>query len=79
MSDSRASAIPGYWILTATGVPSWRLARWTCPIEAAAKASCSIEAKTRSGLSSYSSSSTSRTFSQGIAGAWVRSLESCSW
>ena len=36
---------------------------------ALAKASSSIEAKTLSGRSSYSSSSTVRTFSQGIAGA----------
>ena len=41
MSDSSASATPGYWILTATARPSWRVARCTWPIDAAAKASCS--------------------------------------
>jgi hypothetical protein len=65
--------------LTATFEPSCSVALWTWPIDAAAKASSSIEAKTLSGRSSYSSSSTVRTFSHGIAGAWVRSLESCSW
>ena len=56
------------WILTATLVPSCRVARWTCPIEAAANASSSIEAKTRSGRSSYSSASTVCIFSHGMAG-----------
>ena len=80
MSDSRASATPGYWTLTATLLPSCRVARWTWPIEAAANASGSISANTLSGaLPSYSETSTSRTFSQGIAGAWARSFASCSW
>ncbi len=80
MSDSSASAIPGYWTLTATRLPSRRVARWTWPIEAAANASFSIEAKTCSGeRPSYSSVITSRTFSQGIAGAWVRSFARFLW
>ncbi len=79
-SASSASAIPGYWILTATWRPSSSSARCTWPIEAAAKASVSISAKSSdSGSPSYSSSSTLTTFSQGIAGASVRSLASCSW
>ena len=38
-SVSTASATPGYWTLTATRRPSRVTARWTWPIEAAAKAS----------------------------------------
>ncbi len=36
MSAWIASAIPGYWTLTATSRPSRSVARWTCPIEAEA-------------------------------------------
>ncbi len=45
-SASTASAMPGYWTLTATSTPSWVVARWTCPMEAAAIASVSMSART---------------------------------
>jgi hypothetical protein len=45
MSDSSASAIPGYWTLTATCSPPISVARWTWPIEAAANASRSNVSK----------------------------------
>ncbi len=44
-SVSTASAMPGYWTLTATCRPSFVVARWTWPIEAAANASGSNSAK----------------------------------
>ena len=72
--------MPGYWIFTATARPSWRVARWTWPIEAAAKASSSMFSNSSSsGSPRYSSSSTFLTLSHGIAGAEVRSFASCSW
>ena len=37
--------MPGYWILTATALPSVVVARWTWPIEAAANASSSKSSK----------------------------------
>ena len=40
-SVSTASAMPGYWIFTATCLPSVVVARWTWPMLAAANASCS--------------------------------------
>jgi len=46
-SLSTASAMPGYWILTATSTPSLVRARWTWPIDAAASASRSMSASTR--------------------------------
>ncbi|SHV15903.1 Uncharacterised protein [Mycobacteroides abscessus subsp. abscessus] len=33
-SSRIACATPGYWILTATCWPLWRMARWTWPIDA---------------------------------------------
>ena len=42
MSDSTASAIPGYWTLTATSAPSWLRPRWTWPMLAAAAGSGSM-------------------------------------
>ena len=54
-SVSTASAIPGYWTLTATSRPSFVVARWTWPIEAAANASGSNSAKAwLTGISSSS-------------------------
>jgi len=44
-SASITSAISGYCTLTTTGLPSASVARWTCPIEAAANASGSISRK----------------------------------
>ena len=44
-SVSTASAMPGYCTLTATSRPSCVLARWTWPIDAAAKASSENSAK----------------------------------
>ena len=79
MSDSSASATPGYWIFTATSRPSSSLARWTWPIEAAANASCSNSEKCSSTGSPYSSSITFETRDHGIGGAEVRSLASSSW
>ena len=49
MSDTTASAIPGYWTLTATSAPSWVRPRWTWPMLAAAAGSGSISASTSSG------------------------------
>ena len=49
MSDSTASAIPGYWTLTASSSPSCERARWTWPMLAAAAGSGSISASTLSG------------------------------
>ena len=74
-----AESMPGYWILTATSRPSCRVPRCTWPIEAAANASGSIRSNSSSYGSSYSCSSTLRTFSQGIGGAVVRSAASFSW
>ena len=57
-SVSTASAIPGYWTLTATARPSAVVARWTWPIEAAANASGSNSANASlSGTPSSSRSS----------------------
>ncbi len=58
ISDSTASAMPGYWTLTATSAPSWVRPRWTWPMLAAAAGSESISARTSSGLSPHSPSST---------------------
>ncbi len=79
MSDSSASAIPGYWILTATSRPSSSTARCTWPIEAAANASGSNSAKCSEIGSRYSSSSTFVTSLHGIGGAEVRSFASSAW
>ena len=79
MSDSSASATPGYWILTATGRPSSSFARCTWPIEAAANASWSNSEKCSSTDSPYSPSITSTTRFHGIGGAEVRSFASSSW
>ena len=79
MSARTASATSGYWIFTATLRPSGSTARWTCPIEAAAAASCSKSSKSSSTGSSHWSSSTLFTFFHGIGGAWERSFESSSW
>ncbi len=38
------ATICGRWTFTATTVPSWRVARWTWAVDAAAKGSWSIEA-----------------------------------
>jgi hypothetical protein len=46
-SVSTASATPGYWTFTATSSPSIVVARWTCPIDAAANARSSNSEKTR--------------------------------
>ena len=46
MSARTAAATPGYWTLTATSRPSCSVARYTCPIEAAAIGSSSKDANT---------------------------------
>ena len=67
-SVSTASATPGYWTLTATSSPSRVTARWTWPIEAAAKASSSNSAKTAAGRSPSSSRSSFSTCGRAAAG-----------
>ena len=49
MSAPNVVRIPGRWTLTATGSPLCRTARWTWPIEAAAKDSWLNDWKTVSG------------------------------
>ena len=46
MSARTAAATPGYWTLTATSRPSCNVARYTCPIDAAAIGSSSKDANT---------------------------------
>ena len=60
-------AMPGYCTLTATARPSRVMARWTWPIEAAAKGSGSHCAKTRAG-SPPSSSAMTEAASAGVIG-----------
>ena len=79
MSARIASATPGYCTLTATSRPSGSAARWTWPIDAAAAASLSKRSNSSSTGSSHSSRSTRSTFFQGIGGAELRSVASCSW
>ena len=79
MSDSSASATPGYWIFTATSRPSSSFARCTWPIEAAANASGLELGEVLGTGSPYSSSITFETRSQGIGGAEVRSFASSAW
>mmetsp|Transcript_12600 Transcript_12600/g.31874 ORF Transcript_12600/g.31874 Transcript_12600/m.31874 type:complete len:206 (-) Transcript_12600:346-963(-) len=45
-SDAICSSSPGYWIFTATSVPSLSTALWTCASEAAARGSSSTDWKT---------------------------------
>ena len=72
-SVSTASATPGYWIFTATARPSAVTARWTWPIDAAAKASSSNSEKTSPSRSPSSCSSSLRTFGNGSGGTSSRS------
>ena len=60
MSARIASAIPGYCTLTATARPSWSVARWTCPIDAAATGCSSNSANVSPSFSPSSSSITLR-------------------
>ena len=46
-----ASSTPGYCTFTATAWPSWVMARWTWPMDAAAIGTGSHSAKIRSGSS----------------------------
>ncbi len=57
-SEWIASAIPGYWTLTATARPSCSAARCTCPIDAAAIGSGSNSSNTSLSFSPRSSSTT---------------------
>ena len=75
-SVSVASATPGYWTLTATGWPSCVTARWTWPIEAAAKASCSNSAKTLLGGAPRSSRMSFSSRLKGSGGTSSRSVAS---
>jgi len=61
------SAMPGYCTFTATARPSWVIARWTCPIDAAAIGSGSQRANARSG-GRPSSSVTTPAASSGLIG-----------
>ena len=79
MSDSTASAIPGYWILTATSVPSAVRPRCTWPMLAAAAGSRSSSASTRSGASPHSDSSTPRICFHSTGGTLSRSEASRSF
>ena len=63
-------AIPGYWTLTATARPSWVMARWTWPMEAAAKGSGSHSAKTWSGGAPSSATITDAASAGVIGGAF---------
>ena len=78
-SEASASAISGYWTLTATRCPPGSTARWTWPIEAAAAASCSKSSNSDSSGSSHSDASTRRTRVQLMGGAASRSSASLSW
>ena len=69
MSAWIASATPGYWIFTATFVPSSSRASWTCPIDAAASAVGENHAKTSLAGAPNSASTTSSSSSVGIGGA----------
>ena len=73
MSDSTASAIPGYWTFTATSAPSLLRPRWTWPILAAAAGLGSISARTCSGSEPHSSARTPRISFQPTAGTLSRS------
>ena len=75
-SVSTASAMPGYWILTATRLPSVVTALWTCPIEAAANASWSNSSKTSESFSPSSSLSSFSTLLNGSGGTSSRSVAS---
>ncbi len=72
-SVSTASAIPGYCTFTATSRPSWVVARWTCPIEAAATGCSEKSAKCSSSGPPRSASATRRTCSKSAAGTSSRS------
>ena len=78
MSACRVWRIPGRWILTATGSPLWRTARWTWPIDAAANDSGANELKTASGTSPSSCRTISRTSAYGKGATWLRSRNSSS-
>ena len=75
-SVSTASAMPGYWILTATRLPSVVVARCTWPIEAAANASSSNSVKRLATGSPSSSLSSFSTLLNGSGGTSSRSVAS---
>ena len=79
MSARTAAATPGYCTLTATRRPSASLARYTCPIEAAAIGSSSNSANTSLIGSSSSSSITLRMSQKVTVGAASRSAASLRW
>src|SRR5829696_3706767 len=79
MSARTAWATPGYWTLTATSRPSWRRARYTWPIEAAAIGWCSNAANASSSGSSSSDSITLRMSEKRTFGAASRSWPSLRW
>src|SRR5687767_3439445 len=64
-----ATSTPGYWTLTATGVPSNSLALCTCPMEAAATGSAENSKNARSGGWPSSARMTSATRCGAIGGA----------
>src|SRR6202044_4204008 len=72
----RALPAPGYWILTATRLPSFQTARCTWPIEAAAAGVSSNEANSARQSSPRSAASTRCTVLAGSGGADSRSLVS---
>ncbi len=78
-SASTASAMPGYWTLTATATPSRVVARCTWPIEAAAIASVSMSARTRETGSPHSAAISFSSLGQGTDGALSRSSARRRW
>ena len=72
-SPAIASATPGYWTLTATGVPSDHTARWTWPMDAAAVGCSSNSRKRARHPAPISATRTGSTSSNGRPG-----LSSCS-
>ena len=78
-SASTASAMPGYWTLTATATPSRVVARCTCPIEAAAIASGSMSARTADTGSPHSAAISFSIFGHATVGAASRSSARRRW
>ena len=68
--------MPGYWTLTATRSPSRVTARCTCPIEAAANASCSNSAKCSLSGPPSSDRTSFSSFDHGSGGTSSRSVAS---
>ena len=68
--------IRGRWTLTATSVPSWRVAWWTCAVDAAANGIGSNVAKSSSGVEPNSFLTMITTSSYGNGAASLCSFDS---